>query len=42
VAGLDLAVDGRTFTGRSGYLVPDGYWYKTQARCRGTGCTFRY
>ncbi len=28
VAGLDLAVDAGTYSGKSGYLAPDGYWYK--------------
>ena len=37
VAGLDLAADGRTFTGRSGYLVPDGYWYKYSGTVQNDG-----
>jgi acetamidase/formamidase len=28
VAGLDLAAEEGRYTGKSGYLVPDGYWYK--------------
>jgi hypothetical protein len=28
VAGLDLAVEAGKYSGKSGYLVPDSYWYK--------------
>lgn len=37
VAGLDLAVTGRAFKGRSGYLVPDGYWYKYSGTLENNG-----
>ena len=37
MAGLDLAVTGRAFKGRSGYLVPDGYWYKYSGTLENNG-----
>jgi acetamidase/formamidase len=37
VAGLDLAVEAGTYTGKSGYLVPDHYWYKYSGTVQNDG-----
>jgi acetamidase/formamidase len=37
VAGLDLAVEAGKYSGKSGYLVPDGYWYKYSGALQADG-----
>ncbi len=41
VAGLDLAVEAGKYSGKSGYLVPDGYWYKYSGALQHDGLHLR-